>query len=72
MSDAPAGPDDPDSATEFGWAGWLLVAAIIVAFLVIPAIIYVRPPGLPFLVSYLVLPLAPAFILALLAVWITT
>ena len=72
MSDAPAGPDEDASGEAFGWTGWLLVGAIIIAFLVIPAIIYVRPPGLPFLVSYLVLPLAPAFILALLAVWITT
>ena len=71
MSDAPPGPDDA-TEEEFGWTGWLLVAAIVVAFLVIPAVIYFRPPGLPFLVSYLVLPLAPAFILALLAVWITT
>ncbi len=66
-----AGPEG-GSADEFGRKGWLLVAAIVVAFIVVPVVIYVRPPGLPFVVAYLVLPLAPAVLLALLAVWITT
>lgn len=63
---------DPDGGDAFGRRGWLLVASVFVAFLVIPAVIYLRPPGLPFVVAYLVLPLAPAVVLAILAVWITT
>ena len=54
-----------------GRAGWLLVAAVFVAFVVVPVVIAVRPPGLPFRVAYLVLPLVPAVLLALLAVWAT-
>ena len=61
-------PDD----REFGRQGWLLVAGIAVAFVIVPAIIYVDPPQLPFVFSYLVLPLVPAILLALLAVYVTT
>ena len=70
-------PDDAPSSTpssddEFGRRGWLLVAAMVVAFVVVPLVIYVRPPGVPFQFAYLVLPLVPAVLLALLAVWATT
>ena len=65
---APTAPPE----REFGRSGWLLVAAIAVAFVVVPLVIYVRPPGLPFVVAYLALPLVPAVLLALLAVWVTT
>ena len=57
---------------EFGRRGWLLVAAIFLAFVVVPLLIYFRPPGLPFRFAYLVLPLVPAVLLAALAVWVTT
>ena len=64
---------EPEPADrEFGRRGWLLLAAMLVAFLVVPAVIYLRPPGVPFVVAYLVLPLVPAVLLALLAVWATT
>ncbi len=62
---------------EFDWRGWLLVAAIFVAFLVVPGLIYLYPRvpsnfGLSFWDAYLVLPMIPAVILGLLAVWATT
>jgi hypothetical protein len=74
---SPPSPDEEsaDAAPgdrEFGRRGWLLLAGVVVAFVIVPAIIYVRPPGVPFVVAYLVLPLVPAVALALLAVWATT
>jgi hypothetical protein len=70
----PAGAASADSSSgdEFGPRGWLLLAAIVVAFVVVPLVIYFRPPGVPFQFAYLVLPLVPAVLLALLAVWVTT
>jgi hypothetical protein len=68
-------PEEADR--EFDWRGWLLVGAIFVAFLVVPTIIYLYPRvpamfGLTFWDTYLVLPLLPAIVLGLLAVWATT
>lgn len=68
-------PDAVDRA--FDWRGWALVAAIFVAFLVVPGLIYVYPRvpssvGLSFWDTYLVLPMIPAILLGLLAVWATT
>lgn len=68
----------PDAADrEFDWRGWSLVAAVFVAFLVIPGFIYAYPHvpssvGLSFWDTYLVLPMIPAIVLGLLAVWATT
>jgi hypothetical protein len=45
---------------------------IALAFVVAPLLIYVRPPSVPFVVAYLILPLLPAFLLAIIAVWSTT
>ncbi len=61
----------------FDRRGWALVAAIFVAFLLVPGLIYVYPRvpsgiGLSFWDTYLVLPMIPAIILGLLAVWATT
>ena len=58
----------------FGDRGWALVATVVLAFLVIPGIIYLRPAlpgeaGLPFIVAMLILPLVPAVLLGLTAVW---
>ena len=69
-------PDDasakgPAGNDEFGRRGWVLVAGMLVAFVIVPLVIYFRPPGLPFVVAYLVLPLVPAVLLAALAVWAT-
>jgi hypothetical protein len=60
--------------TGFGDRGWLLVATVVLSFLVIPGIIYLRPAlpgeaGLSFVVAMLVLPLVPAVLLGLTAVW---
>ena len=77
--DGPSGVgDDPDPQERnhdgFGRPGWVLVAAVVGCFLVIPGIIYLNPPaparaGLPFFATFLVLPLVPALGLGLLAVW---
>ena len=68
-------PDEVDR--EFDWRGWTLVGAIFVAFLVVPGLIYLYPRvpsnfGLSFWDAYLVLPMIPAVILGVLAVWATT
>ncbi|MGM0590082.1 MAG: hypothetical protein ACQETI_00395 [Halobacteriota archaeon] len=61
----------------FGSQGWVLVAVLTLSFLVIPGIIYLRPStpaafGLPYLASFLVLPLLPAVLLGFVAVWSMT
>ena len=68
-------PDDVDRS--FDWRGWTLVAGVFVAFLLVPGIIYLYPRapssfGLSFWDTYLVLPMIPAVILGILAVWATT
>jgi len=75
----PRGSDDdelvhPNAPVERGretWnvRDWVLVGVIFVCFLVIPATIYVLPPVRPFRFAYLVLPLIPAILLGLVAVW---
>jgi hypothetical protein len=58
---------------EFDWRGWTLVGTVVFAFLVAPAIIVLHPPDmLPFFVAYLVLPLFPAVLLGVVAVWAAT
>lgn len=58
---------------EFDWRGWTLVGTIVFAFVIVPAIILFQPPDmLPFFVAYLVLPLLPAVLLGIVAVWSTT
>jgi hypothetical protein len=69
-----AAPLPGPEPTGFGDRGWLLVATVVVAFLVVPGIIYLRPAlpgeaGLSFIVAMLVLPLVPAVLLGLTAVW---
>lgn len=79
---APGGPTGAGDATRraepeptgFGAAGWLLTAAVVICFLIIPGVIYVYPyvlgvTGLGFLGTYLALPLVPAVLLGLIAVW---
>jgi hypothetical protein len=63
---------------EFGRDGWILVGLLVVAFFLIPGLIIALPGareeplviGLTFRDAYLVLPLVPAFVLALVAVWV--
>ena len=88
-SDASPSPDEAASDSDpmtvhpdelersFDWRGWALVAAVLVAFLVVPGFIYLYPRmpssiGLTFWDTYLVLPMIPAIVLGLLAVWATT
>lgn len=62
---------------EFGWRGWVLVATLVLAFLVVPAALLTLPHarsfvgslGLTWWDAYLVLPLAPAIALGAVAVW---
>ena len=58
----------------FGTQGWILVAGVVVCFLVIPGAIYLFPAapaqiGWTFFATFLALPLVPALLLGLLAVW---
>ncbi|WP_136589419.1 hypothetical protein [Salinigranum halophilum] len=60
--------------TGFGDRGWVLVATVVLCFLVVPGVIYLRPAlpgeaGLSFIVAMLILPLVPAVLLGLTAVW---
>ncbi len=67
--------DPPATDREFGWQGWVLVAAVLVSFLGIPLLIYLNARNvvaIPFRFAFLVLPLVPAVLLAVLAVWVTT
>jgi hypothetical protein len=74
---------DGEPAAETGTSdgidrrGWALVAALATALLVVPGTIYLFPAlpaeaGLPFFAAMLVLPLAPAVLLGLVAVWSMT
>lgn len=66
-------PADPDAADRtFDWRGWVLVGTIVFAFLVAPGAILLWPPNYNYLVALLILPLVPALLLAVVAVWATT
>ncbi|WP_202935066.1 hypothetical protein [Halorussus amylolyticus] len=54
---------------EWDWRGWVLVGVIVFSFLVVPAVILLLPPVAPFRFAYLVLPMIPAILLGLVAVW---
>ena len=73
-ADKPVHPDSVDR--EFDWRGWVLVGVIFFAFIIAPLAILLWPPGEDFQISYLfallILPLLPAVLLALTAVWATT
>ncbi|AGB33134.1 hypothetical protein Natpe_3347 [Natrinema pellirubrum DSM 15624] len=58
---------------EFDWRGWVLVGVLVFAFLIAPTAIYLFPPGAEgYRFALLILPLAPAILLAVTAVWATT
>jgi len=64
-------------ADGFGAKGWALTAVLFVSVVVIPGIIYVYPYaagglGFTFFATYLALPLVPAALLGLVAVWSMT
>ena len=59
---------------EFGRRGWVLVGVLVVSMLVVPGIIYLYPAGpgnlgVPFLAAMLALPMLPALLLGVTAVW---
>ncbi|SDM46489.1 hypothetical protein SAMN04487949_1754 [Halogranum gelatinilyticum] len=69
--------DDGESAGSFGGQGWILVAIVVLSFLVVPGLIYVFPSipasfGIPYLAAFLALPMIPALLLGLTAVWTMT
>ncbi|PSQ39269.1 hypothetical protein BRD13_03415 [Halobacteriales archaeon SW_5_70_135] len=75
-TDASAGESAPtaDAGGDEGMGrrGWVLLAAVVLAFFGAPAVVYLRPPGVPFEVAFLVVPLVPAFLLGTVAVWAMT
>lgn len=76
------GSADTDAAgnggNEFGVSDWVLVGALILCTLVIPVVIYVYPYWIAslgfstFIGTYLILPLIPAVVLGVIAVWSMT
>ena len=72
MTTATDEADEPDDG--LGRAGWVLVAAVVVAVLVVPGAIYLWPAGgavfgATYRTAMLVLPMVPAVFLGLVAVW---
>ncbi|WP_049922712.1 hypothetical protein [Halopiger djelfimassiliensis] len=66
-------PDHPAAADrEFDWRGWVLVGVIVFAFIVSPTAILLWPPSVSYFFALLILPMAPAVVLAITAVWATT
>jgi hypothetical protein len=68
-SDPARGDEDRQGDGGLGSRSVVLVCTLMFAVLIVPGLIYWRPPQLPFLVAFLVLPLVPAFVLGLVAVW---
>ena len=71
-TDAEAEAEPPEEG--LGRSGWVLVAAVVVAVLVIPGMVYLWPAGgrvfgATYRTAMLVLPMIPALILGLIAVW---
>ena len=58
------------ASTEFDWRSWVLVGAIAISFLLVPAVVLLSPPtGFSFTFAYLILPMIPAIGLGIIAVW---
>jgi hypothetical protein len=73
---AETGRTEPEP-TGFGTRGWALVGVVVLSVLVVPGVIYLFPAlpadaGLPFLAAMLALPMLPAVLLGLTAVWSMT
>jgi len=70
-------PTSVEPAEEMDWRGWLLVGAVLICFLVIPVLILFIPQaqsllgslGLTRRQAYLAMPMIPAILLGLTAVW---
>ena len=66
-------PVHPEAVERtFDWRGWVLVGVIVFAFVVSPLAILLWPPSMNYFVALLILPLVPAVLLGLTAVWATT
>lgn len=63
----PAGTD-----RTFDWRGVVLLGVMVLALVVAPVVVYLRPPALSWEVTLVVLPLLPALLLGAVAVWATT
>lgn len=71
---------DAEPAREFGLRGWILVGWLVVALVVVPAYLYFYPRadetlslfGLGYRDTFLFVPLLPALVLGVLAVWAAT
>lgn len=70
-------PTGVTPAEEINWRGWLLVGLVFVCFLVVPAAVLYLPAiqgvieslGLSMRQAYLALPMIPAIVLGVTAVW---
>ncbi|MFT4946403.1 MAG: hypothetical protein ACI8TL_000638 [Natronomonas sp.] len=70
-------PKGVEPAEKMDWRGWLLVGAVLVCFLVIPVLILFIPQaqsllsslGLTLRQAYLAMPMIPAILLGITAVW---
>jgi hypothetical protein len=74
-----ASPDvESDAESDsFGARGWILVGVLTFSMLVVPGVIYLYPAapgsaGLSFFAAMLALPMVPAVLLGLAAVWSMT
>ena len=64
---------------QFDWRGWLLVGVVVCSTLVVPALVLFLPQmeslvsglGLSMRQAYLALPMVPAILLGVTAVWVT-
>lgn len=70
----PAGMIHPEAVDrEFGWRGWVLVGITLLTFVVAPVGIWLVPPDAgSYRFALIILPLVPALVLAVTAVWATT
>lgn len=76
-ADGPAVNHPEPDPEGFGRQGWFLVAAVVTSVLVVPGVVYLFPAapaeaGVPFLAAMLALPMVPAVLLGLVAVWSMT
>lgn len=70
-------PKQVTPAEEIDWRGWLLVAVVLVCFFIIPVLILFIPQAQSFLgrlgltrrQAYLAMPMIPAILLGMTAVW---
>jgi hypothetical protein len=70
-------PAEVSPTDEFGWQGWLVVAAVFIAVVCIPLFVLFLPEahwvisrlGFSRRQAYIVFPMLPAILLGILAVW---